>query len=169
MGVRLTTAIVLTGLAFAIPVRAEVDILNPEEFLGAQEAQTSALLAVDLARLQSPVSSTLVATDQSVSMAESGSDDLAGLHSEPVSPAASVSLTPAGTQVEEASLSPEIFLDSHEDETLVGIAVDLASSAELTTGTIAHGSAEAATLPADQTVAQSLTDDALPFEEYLLP
>jgi len=169
MSVRLSAVALLTGLAFAVPVHAEVDLLNPEHFLDAYEAETAALIAVDLAMLEGLASSTPSGMEQPVPMAEAPTSDLADLRSEPAAPASPVSLTPAGEHVEGASLAPEFFLDSNQDETFAWIAAELASTRELTTGTIAKESAEAAPPPADQPSVHALTDDALPFEEYLLP
>ncbi len=90
-------------------------------------------------------------------------------HSEPVAPVDLVSVTPSEEQVEEASLALEFLLGNNEDETVAWIAADHASARELTTGTITSKSAEKATLSADRPIVHSLTDDALPFEEYLLP
>jgi hypothetical protein len=164
MSVRLSAVALLTGLAFAAPAYAEVDLLNPEHFVDAQETETAALIAVDLAMLQSPTSSTPSGVDQLVSVADTSNGDLEELRSEPTTPADLVSVTPSEKH-EEASLAPEFFLDHNEDQTFAWIAADLASAQELTTGTIANDSAGTA----DQPITQSLTDDALPFEEYLLP
>jgi hypothetical protein len=166
MSVRLSAVALLTGLALAAPAYAEVDLLTPEHFLDAQETETAALIAVDLAMLQSPASAAPSGMEQPVPMAEAPTSDLADLRSEPAAP---VSPTPAGEHVEEAVLTPEFYLDSHQDETFAWIAAELASVRELTTGTIAKESAEAAPLPAEQPLVHALTDDALPFDEYLLP
>jgi hypothetical protein len=48
-------------------------------------------------------------------------------------------------------------------------AADPASVLKLMTSTTANDNAGIAALRADQLITQSLTDDALPFEEYLLP
>jgi hypothetical protein len=169
MSVRLSAVALLTGLALAAPAYAEVDLLTPEQFLDAQETETAALIAVDLAMLQGPASTTPLGLVQPVSMAEASTSDQADLLSEPAAPANPVRLTPAGGHGEEASLAPDFFLDSHQDETFARIAGELASAGELTTGTLARGSAEAAPLVAEQYLNHALTDDALPFEEYLLP
>jgi hypothetical protein len=168
MSVRLSAVALLTGLAFAAPVHAEVDLLNPEHFVNAHETETAALIAVDLAMLQSPASFTLTGVDQPVSVAEASTGDPVDLRSEPAAPVNLVSATLFEVH-EEASLTPELFLDRNEDETFAWIAADLASARELTTGTIANDSTGTASLPADQLIIQSLTDDALPFEGYLLP
>jgi hypothetical protein len=102
-------------------------------------------------------------------VAEASNSDQVDLRSEPVPPLASVSFTPAEEHVAEASLAPEFFLDINKNETFAWISADLASTRELTTGTIASECAGTATLLADQPISQSLTDNALPFEEYLLP
>jgi hypothetical protein len=169
MSVRLSAVALLTGLALAAPAYAESDLLNPEHFLDIQETETAALIAVDLAMLQSPTSATPAGMEQPVPMAEAPTRDLADLHSERAVPASPVSLTPAGEYDEEASLAPEFFLDSDQDETFAWIAGELASAGELTTGTIPEESAEAALFLAEELLVHVLTDDALPFEEYLLP
>ena len=169
MSVRLSAVALLTGLALAAPAYAEVDLLTPEHFLDAHDTETAALIAVDLAMLQSPASAMPSGVEQTMPIAEAPTSDLADLRAEPAAPVNPVSPTPAGEYVEEAGLAPEFFLDSHQDETFAWIAVELASARELTTGTIAMESAEAAPLLAKQPFDHSLTDDALPFEEYLLP
>ena len=169
MSVRLSAVAFLTGLALAAPAYAEVDLLHPEHILDAQETETAALIAVDLAMLQSPASATHSAMEQPVPMADAPTSDPADLRAEPVAPASPISLTPAGEQVEEAVLAPEFFLDSNQDETFVWIAAELASAGELTTGTLARESAEAAAFLADRPLVHALTDDVLPFDEYLLP
>jgi hypothetical protein len=168
MSVRLSAVALLTGLAFAAPAHAEVDLLNPEHFLDAHEAETAALIVVDLAMLQGPASSLPSGIDQPVSVADTSNGDLVELRSEPAAPVGLLSATPSEGH-EGASLAPELFLDRNEDETFAWIAADFASARELTTGTIANDSAGTAPLLADQPITQSLTDDALPFEEYLLP
>ncbi|WP_262299840.1 hypothetical protein [Microvirga sesbaniae] len=165
MSVRLSAVALLTGLAFAAPVHAEVDLLSLEQFVDAHETETAALIAVDLAILQGPASFAPSEAAQLVSVADTLTGDLARLRSEP---AVLVSVTPAEKQ-EEASLAPELFLDLNEDETFAWIAADLAPAQELTTGTIENDRAGTAPLPEGQLIIQSLTDDALPFEEYLLP
>jgi hypothetical protein len=169
MSVRLSAVALLTGLALAAPAYAEVDLLHPEHFLDVQETETAALIAVDLAMLQNPASAAPSGMEQPVPMADAPTSDLADLRSEPAAPATPVSPTPAGEHVEEAVLTPEFYLDSHQDETFAWIAAELASVRELTTGTIAKESAEAAPLLAEQPLVHALTDDALPFDEYLLP
>jgi hypothetical protein len=168
MSVRLSAVALLTGLAFAAPAHAEVDLLNPEPFLDAHEAETAALIVVDLAMLQGPASSPPSGIDQPVSVADTSNGDLVELRSEPAAPVGLLSATPS-EEHEGASLAPEFFLDHNEDETFAWIAADLASARELTTGTIANDSAGTAPFRPDQPINQSLTDDALPFEEYLLP
>jgi hypothetical protein len=168
MSVRLSAVALLTGLAFAAPVHAEVDLLNPEHFVDAHETETAALIAVDLAMLQGPASFTPSGVAQPVSVAEASTGNLVELRSGPAAPADLVSVTPSEKQ-EEASLAPEFFLGHNEDETFAWIAADLVPARELTTGTIANDSTGTAPLLADQPITQSLTDDALPFEEYLLP
>jgi hypothetical protein len=168
MSVRLSAVALLTGLAFAAPVHAEVDLLNPEHFLDAHETETAALIAVDLAMLQGAASSTSSGINQPVPVAEASNDDPVDLRSEPAALVDLVSATPS-EEHEEASLAPELFLDRNEDETFAWIAADFASARELTTGTIANDSAGTAPFRPDQPITQSLTDDALPFEEYLLP
>jgi len=163
MSVRLSAVVLLTGLALAAPAHAEVD-LNPERFLDVHETETAALIAVDLAMLQDAVSSTPSGIDQPVSAAEASNGDPVDLRSESVAPVDLVSATPSEGD-EEASLAPEFFLDRNENETFAWIATDLAFARELTTGTIVNDSAGTA----DQPITHSLTDDALPFEEYLLP
>lgn len=166
MSVRLSAVALLTGLALAAPAYAEADLLNPEHFLDAQESETAALIAVDLAMLQGPASA---GREQPVSMADASTSDPGDLRSEPAAPASPVSLTLAGQHDEEAALVPEFFLDSDQGETFAWIAAELASAGELTTGTLARESAEAAPPLAEQPLVHALTDDALPFEEYLLP
>ena len=168
MSVRLSAVALLTGLAFAAPAHAEVDLLNPEHFVDAQETETAALIAVDLAMLQGPVSFTPSGVDQPVSVADASNGDLVELRSQSAAPADLVSVTPS-EEHKEASLATGFFLDHNEDETFAWIAADLVSARELTTGTIAHDSAGTAPSLVDQPITQSLTDDALPFEEYLLP
>ena len=168
MSVRLSAVALLTGLAFAAPVHAEIDLLNPEHFVDAYETETAALITVDLAMLQGPASTTPSGIDQPMPMAEAANGGLVELRSEPAAPADLVSVTPS-EEHKEASLAPEFFLDGNEDETFAWIAADLASVRELTTGAIANHSAGTAPSSADQPITQSLTDDALPFEEYLLP
>jgi len=169
MSVRLSAVALLTGLALAAPAYAEADLLNPEHFLDAQESETAALIAVDLAMLQDPASAAPSGREQPVSMADASTSGPADLRSEPAALSSPVSLTPAGGNGEAAALAPELFLDSNQDETFAWIAAELASAVELTTGTLARESAEAAPLLAEQPLVQALTDDALPFEEYLLP
>jgi len=169
MSVRLSAIALLTGLALAAPAYAEVDLLNPEHFLDAQETETAALIAVDLAMLQGPTSSMPASTEQPVSMAEASTSDPVDRRSDPDAPVNPVSRTPGGEQVEKAALAPEFFLDRHQDETFAWIAADLVSARELTTGTIATESAEAAPLLTEQSLVHALTDDALPFTEFLLP
>jgi hypothetical protein len=101
-------------------------------------------------------------------LAEASNGDPVDLRSEPAAPVDLVSVT-SSEEYDEASLAPEFFLDRNEDETFAWIAADLASARELTTGTIASESAGTATLLVHQPISQSLSDDALPFEEYLLP
>jgi hypothetical protein len=168
MSVRLSAVVLLTGLAFAAPAHAEVDLLNSEHFLDAHETETATLIAVDLATLQGAASSLPSGIDQPVSMAEASNGDPVDLHSESAALVDLVSATPSEGH-EEASLAPEFFLDRNEDETFAWIASDLASARELTTGTLANDSAGTACYAEDQPISQSLTDDALPFEEYLLP
>jgi hypothetical protein len=168
MSVRLTAVALLTGFAFSAPAHAEVDLLNPEHFLGVYETETSALIAVDLAMLQGPASSPPSGIDQPVSLAEASNGDPVGLRSEPGALVDLVSVTPSEERYE-ASLAPEFFLGRNEDETFAWIAADLASARELTTGTIASEGVGTATLLVHQPISQSLSDDALPFEEYLLP
>jgi hypothetical protein len=167
MSVRLSAVVLLTGLAFAAPAHAEVD-LNPEHFLDAHETETAALIAVNLAMLQGAPSSLPSGIDQPVPVAEASNGDPVDLRAEPAALVDLVSVT-ASEGHEEASLAPEFFLGHNEDETFAWIAADLASARELTTGTIANDSAGTASYAADQPISQSLTDDALPFEEYLLP
>jgi hypothetical protein len=169
MSVRLSAVAFLAGLALAAPAYAEVDLLNPEHFLDAQETETAAIIAVDLAMLQGPTSSARSGVEQRVSMAEASTSDPPDLRSERAVPTSPVRSTPAGVRVGEATLAPEFFLDSHQDEMFAWIAGELASTGELTTGTLAKESADAAPLLADQPSVHALTDDALPFEEYLLP
>ncbi|MBQ0820792.1 hypothetical protein KBI52_11295 [Microvirga sp. HBU67558] len=168
MNVRLSAVALLTGLAFAAPVHAEVDLLSPEPFVDAHETETAALIAVDLAMLQGAASFTPSEAAQPVSVADASNSNRVELRSEPAAPADLVSATPA-EKYEEGSLAPELFLDLYEDETFAWIAADLAPALELTTGAIANDSAGTAPLPEGQLIIQSLTDDALPFEEYLLP
>jgi hypothetical protein len=168
MSVRLSAVVLLTGLAFAAPAHAEVDLLNSEHFLDAHETETATLIAVDLATLQGAASSLPSGIDQPVSVAEASNGDPVNPHWEPAALVDLVSATPSEGH-EEASLAPGFFLGHNEDETFAWIAADLASAQELTTGTIANDSAGTASCAADQPIAQSLTDDALPFEEYLLP
>jgi hypothetical protein len=168
MSVRLSAVVLLTGFAFAAPAHAEVDLLNPEHFLDTHETETAALIAVDLAMLQGAVSSPPSGIDQPVSLAEASNGDPVDLRSEPAAPFDLVSVT-SSEEHEQASLAPELFFDRNEDETFAWIAADLASARELTTGTIANDSAGTAPFRPDQSITQSLTDDALPFEEYLLP
>jgi hypothetical protein len=168
MSVRLTAVFLLTSFAFSAPAHAEVDLLNPEHFLDVYETETSALIAVDLAMLQGPASSPPSGIDQPASLAEASNGDPVDLRSEPAAPFDLVSVT-SSEEYDEASLAPELFLDRNEDETFAWIAADLASARELTTGTIASESAGTATLLVHQPISQSLSDDALPFEEYLLP
>lgn len=168
MNVRLSAVTLLTGLAFAAPAHAEVDLLNPEQLVDAYESETAALIALDLALLQGPASFAPSEAAQPVSVADASNGNLVELRSEPAAPADLVSGTPSEKQ-EEASLAPELFLDLNEGETFAWIVTDLAPTRELTTGTIANDSAGTAPLSDDQLNIQSLTDDALPFEEYQLP
>jgi hypothetical protein len=168
MSVRLTAVFLLTSFAFSAPAHAEGDLLNPEHFLDVYETETSALIAVDLAMLQGPASSPPSGIDQPASLAEASNGDPVDLRSESAAPVDLVNATPA-EEHEEASLAPEFFLGHTQDETFAWIAADLVPARELTTGTIANDSTGTAPLLADQPITQSLTDDALPFEEYLLP
>jgi hypothetical protein len=168
MSVRLTAVVLLTGFVFAAPAHAEFDLLNPEHFLDTHETETAALIVVDLAMFQGPVSSPSSGTDQPVSVTEAPNGDPVDLRSEPTAPVDLVSATPSEGH-EEASLAPEFFLDHNQDETFAWIAADLASAQELTTGTIASESTGTATPLVHQPISQSLSGDAPPFEEYMLP
>jgi hypothetical protein len=167
MSVRLSAVVLLAGLAFAAPVHAEVDLLNLEQFSGAQESESAALIAVDPTMIGAPVTALPSSPDQPAPVAEIQDVVLADPQ-----PAALVELagpTPSEEKIQSVSLAPESFVDHNQDEMLAWIATDLASAGEATTGSLAPESAGTETLLTEQPVVYPLEDNALSLEEQLIP
>jgi hypothetical protein len=161
MIVRLTAAVLLSGLTFATPSHAELDTLSFEHFLDPQETETATLIAVDLAMLSS--------ADAPAPGTELSDNGVIEQQPGPTLPAEVAGAVHLDQVVEQVLLAPELFLDCNENETLALIAAGIGSVEELATGSIADPSAGTASLPTERSIVHSLTDDALLFEEYLTP
>lgn len=170
MIVRLTAAVLLTGLACATPSQAEVGAFSPELLLDAQGAETTALIARDLAARTGPAVSQVSNADAPMPAADVPSSD-------PTQPQMDAAVAPETSghapleeEVEYGALAPELFLDRNEDETLSWTAAELSSLGELTTGsTTVHHTETDAFVAAAPIVINSLTDDALLLRTDLLP
>ena len=167
MSVRLSAVILLTGLAFAAPVHAEVDLLNLEQVSDAQENETSPLIAVDPAMIGAPVTALPSAPDQPAPVAEIQDEGLT--HPQPATLVDLADPTPSEEKIQSVSLAPDSFVDQNQDEMLAWIATDLASAGEATTGSLAPESAGTETLLTEQPVVYPLEDNALSLEEQLIP
>ncbi len=169
MSVRLSAVVLLAGLAFAAPVYAEVDLLNPEPFSDAQESETAPFIAVNPAMIDAPVTALPSPLDQPAPVAEIQDVALADPQSEPTTPVELAAPTPSEEKIESISLAPEALLDHNQDEMLAWIAADLAFAGEVTTGSVAPESAGTETLPVEQPVVYPSEDNALSLEEQLIP
>ena len=167
MSVRLSAVVLLAGLAFAAPVHAEVDLLNLEQFSGAQESESATLIAVDPTMIGAPVTARPSSPDQPAPVAEIQDEGLTNPQ-----PATLVELAgPIASEekIQSVSLAPESFVDHNQDEMLAWIATDLASAGEATTGSLAPKSAGTETLLTEQPVVYPSEDNALSLEEQLIP
>ena len=169
MSVRLSAVVLLAGLAFAAPVHAEVDLLNLEQFSGAQESESAALIAVDPTMIGAPVTALPSSPDQPAPVAEIQDEGLTDPQPEPATLVELAGPTPSEEKIQSVSLAPESFVDHNQDEMLAWIATDLASAGEATTGSLAPESAGTETLLTEQPVVYPSEDNALSLEEQLIP